>query len=104
MHETFEGFHALVRYRDAGLLVGLALVQTLTRGFLSVFLVVIAFKLLGTGASGVGVLTAAVGIGAVAGSLAASMFVSGRRLAVLQGVGVALWGSRSRSAARSRTR
>jgi hypothetical protein len=37
-------------------------------------------------------LTAAVGAGAVAGSLGASMFVRGRHLAVLEGFGVMLWG------------
>jgi MFS family permease len=91
-HETAEGFRALVRYRDAGLLIGLALAASLTRGFLNVFVVVIALELLGTGAPGVGVLTAAVGAGAVAGSLGGSVLVSGRRLAALEGVGVALWG------------
>jgi MFS family permease len=92
LRETVEGFRALARYRDAGLLMGLGLVQTLTRGFLNVFLVVVAIELLGIGAPGVGVLTAAVGAGAVAGSLGASMFVSGRRLATVEGVGIALWG------------
>jgi MFS family permease len=90
--ETAEGFRALVRYRDAGLLFGIGLGQTLTRGFLNVFLVVMAIELLDTGDSGVGVLTAAVGAGAVAGSLVASMFVGGRRLAVVEGIGVMLWG------------
>jgi len=91
-HETAEGFRALVRYRDAGLLIGLGLAQTLTRGFFNVFVVVIALELLDMSAPGVGVLTAAVGAGAVAGSLGASMLVSGRRLATLEGLGVALWG------------
>jgi MFS family permease len=90
--ETADGFRALVGYRDAGLLLGLALAQTLTRGFLTVFLVVIALDLLDTGDPGVGLLTAAVGAGAVAGSLGAAMFVRGRRLATLEGIGVALWG------------
>jgi Cyclic nucleotide-binding domain len=44
------------------------------------------------GDSGVGLLTAAVGAGAVAGSLGASMVVRGRHLAVVEGIGVALWG------------
>ena len=92
VHETAQGFQALARHRPAGLLVGLTLAQTASRGFLNVFLVVIAFELLGTGDPGVGLLTAAVGAGAVAGSLGASMFVTGRRLAVVQGIGVALWG------------
>lgn len=91
-HETLDGFLALGRYRDAGLLIGLGLAQTLTRGFLNVFVVVIALELLDMGNPGVGLLTAAVGAGAVLGSLAASMFVSGRRLAALEGIGVALWG------------
>lgn len=90
--ETLQGFRALARYRDAGLLMGLGLAQTLTRGFLNVFVVVIALDLLGMGDAGVGLLTAAVGAGAVVGSLGASMFVSGRRLAALEGIGVALWG------------
>jgi MFS family permease len=92
VRETAEGFRALVRYRDAGLLFGIAFGQTLTRGFLNVFLVVLALELLDSGDSGVGLLTAAVGAGAVAGSLGASLVVRGRRLAVLQGIGVMLWG------------
>jgi MFS family permease len=92
VRETAEGYRGLVRHRDAGLLFGIGLGQTLTRGFLNVFLVVMALELLDTGDSGVGVLTAAVGAGAVAGSLGASMLVRGRRLAVLAGIGVMLWG------------
>jgi MFS family permease len=92
VRETTEGYRGLVRYRDAGLLFGIALGQTLTRGFLNVFVVVMALELLDTGDSGVGLLTAAVGAGAVAGSLAASVLVSGRHLAVVEGIGVMLWG------------
>jgi MFS family permease len=91
-HETLEGFQALLSYRDAGLLFGLGLLQTLTRGFFTVLVVVVALELMEMGEPGVGVLTAAVGAGAVAGSLGASMFVKGRRLAVLEGIGVVLWG------------
>jgi MFS family permease len=92
VQETAEGFRALLHYRDVGVLIGLAVAQTLTRGFFNVFVVVVALDLLGTGAPGVGVLTAAVGAGAVASSLGASAFVSGRRLAILEGIGVMLWG------------
>ena len=92
VRETAEGFRALVRFRDAGLLFGIALGQATTRGFFNVFVVVMALELLDTGDSGVGLLTAAVGVGAVAGSLGASMLVTGRRLAVVVGIGVALWG------------
>jgi MFS family permease len=92
VQETMEGFRALVRYRDAGLLFGIGLGQTITRGFFNVFVVVMALELLDTGDSGVGLLTAAVGVGAVAGSLGASMLVRGRRLAAVVGIGVMLWG------------
>jgi MFS family permease len=92
VRETTKGFRALVRYPDAGVLFGIALGQTLTRGFLNVFLVVMALELLDMGDSGVGVLTAAVGAGAVAGSLGASLVVRGRHLAVVEGIGVMLWG------------
>jgi Cyclic nucleotide-binding domain/Major Facilitator Superfamily len=92
VHETVDGFRAVARYRDPGVLIALALAASLTRGFLNVFVVVVALDLLATGASGVGILTAAVGAGAVAGSLAAFVFVSGRRLATMEGIGVILWG------------
>jgi MFS family permease len=92
VRETVEGYRAFPRYRDAGLLMGLGLAQTLTRGFLNVFLVVVALELLGMGEPGVGLLTAAVGAGAVASSLSASMFVTGQRLASVAAIGVALWG------------
>ena len=62
-------------------LIGLGLAQTMTRGFLTVFVVVIPIDLLHMGEPGVGLLTAAVGAGAVASSLGAVMFVPGTRLA-----------------------
>jgi MFS family permease len=92
VHETVEGFQALGRYRDAGLLIGLALVQSLTQGFLTVFVVVLALEQLDLGAPGVGLLTAALGAGAVVSSLGASMCLTGARLAALEGLGVLLWG------------
>lgn len=92
VRETVDGYRAVVAHPDAGVLFRIGLGQTLTRGFLNVFLVVVALELIQSGDSGVGVLTAAVGAGAVAGSLGASMFVRGRHLAVLEGIGVMLWG------------
>jgi MFS family permease len=92
LSQVGEGFRALAGQREASLLVRLALAQTFTRGCLTVLLVVVAFDLLGTGAAGAGVLTAALGVGAVAGSVGALASVTGRRLATIQAVGVALWG------------
>ena len=90
--EAIDGFRALRRYPDVFLLVRLTLTQAITRGCFSVLVVVVAIDVLDTGESGVGVLTAAIGAGAVLGSLGVSMFADGRRLAVLLGAGVALWG------------
>jgi MFS family permease len=67
--------------------------QTFSRGALSVFSVLVAVDMLGLGEPGVGTLTAAVGAGAIAGSLFASMFVGNRRLAIWFGAGVGLWGA-----------
>jgi MFS family permease len=71
---------------------GLGMAQTFTRGALTVFTVVVALDLLDTGEPGVGTLTAAIGAGAVVGSLIASLLVGSRWLAQWFGVGVALWG------------
>jgi len=66
--------------------------QTLTRGALTVFSVLVAVDLLDLGQAGVGTLTAAMGAGAVLGSLFALMYVGNRRLATWFGAGVAIWG------------
>jgi MFS family permease len=78
--------------RHLTVLVVLAEVQTVMRGALTVFSVVLAMDLLDMGESGVGTLGAAVGAGAVLGSLAVSMLVGNHRLARWFGIGVALWG------------
>ncbi len=79
VNEAAEGIRAVIRNRDVALIMGLAAAQTFTRGALTVFTVVVAIDLLGTGEPGVGTLTAAVGAGAVLGSLAASLLVGTRR-------------------------
>jgi MFS family permease len=90
--EAIDGFRALRRHPDVFLLVRLTLTQAITRGCFSVLVVVVALEVLDVGESGVGVLTAAVGAGAVVGSLGVSLFADGRRLARLLGTGVVLWG------------
>ena len=90
--DAAEGIRAIVRNRDLALFMGLALAQTFSRGALTVFTVVVALDLLRTGEPGVGTLTAAIGAGAVIGSLAASLLVGSQRLAQWFGIGVALWG------------
>jgi MFS family permease len=89
---ALEGIRVVSHNADLALIMGLAAAQSLTRGALTVLTVVIAIDLLGTGEPGVGVLTAAIGAGAVLGSLAASLLVGTRRLGAWFAVGVALWG------------
>jgi MFS family permease len=87
-----EGIRVVRQSRDIALIMGLAAAQAFTRGALTVLTVVVAIDLLETGEPGVGILTAAVGAGAVLGSLVASLLVGTRRLGAWFAVGVALWG------------
>ncbi len=91
-HEAAEGMRAIAGNRDLALVLALVGAQTFTRGALTVFSVVVAIELLETGESGVGTLMTAVGVGAVLGSLAASLLVGTHRLGSWFAVGVALWG------------
>lgn len=88
-----EGFRTIGANRALGLLTGLTALQTLTRGALTVLLVVLPLDVFGSGEAVVGVLTAAVGAGAVLGSLSSALLVGRGGLARWFGVGVALWGA-----------
>jgi MFS family permease len=90
--EAAEGVRAVARNRNLILIFALAAVQALTRGALTVLSVVVAIELLDTGEPGAGALMAAVGVGAVLGSLAASLLIGTGRLGSWFAVGVALWG------------
>lgn len=90
--EAVEGFAALGRYKDVALITGIALAQTFTRGCVNVLVVIVAIELLANGEAGVGVLSGAIGAGAVVGSLAAALLARSHALARWEGVGVALWG------------
>jgi len=91
--QVLQGFQTIAADRGLALITGLGLVQTFTRGCLAVLTVVVAFDLLDTGNSGVGVLIAAVGAGGMLGSLLAFGLVGRGRLALWFGVGVALFGA-----------
>ncbi|MFB6612081.1 MFS transporter [Agromyces sp. NPDC056379] len=90
--EAADGVRAVTANRDLMLILGLAAAQALTRGALTVLSVVVAIELLGTGEPGVGALMTAVGVGAVLGSLAASLLVGTGRLGIWFAAGVGLWG------------
>lgn len=90
--EAAEGIRAVTQSRDLQLILWLAAAQSLTRGALTVFSVVVAVGLLDTGDAGVGALMTAVGVGAVIGSLGASFLVGAARLGAWFAVGVGMWG------------
>jgi predicted MFS family arabinose efflux permease len=92
VHELREGARALVGNRPVRLLVGLFGAQAFVRGALGVFLVVVAIDLLGIGESGVGVLTAAFGVGGILGALAGITLVGGGRLGRPFQLALAGWG------------
>ncbi len=92
VREAAEGIRVVAHHRDLALVLGLAAAQSFTRGALTVFSVVVSIELLGRGEPGAGTLMTAVGVGAVLGSLAASLLVGTRRLGAWFALGVALWG------------
>jgi len=91
--DILEGFRTIAGDRRLSLITMLGVVQTFTRGCLTVFAVVVAIDLLDTGDPGVGVLNSAVGAGGVLGSLVAFALVRRGGLATWFGVGVALFGA-----------
>ena len=91
VREVAEGLEIIGREPDIRLITVLGSLQTFTRGCFTVFAVVVALQLLGLHASGVGVLTAGFGAGAILGSFAASMLVGSPGLGRWFAVGVAGW-------------
>src|SRR5215212_1194858 len=92
-HEMLRGFATIAANRGLALITALGVVQTFTRGCLTVFAVVVAIDLLGTGDPGVGVLNAAVGAGGLLGSVLAFRLVGRGALASWFGAGIALFGA-----------
>lgn len=92
MSEVAHGIRASAANADVRWLMGLAGTQTFLRGCLNVFTVVLAIDVLERGESGVGVLQAALGVGAVVGSIGTTRLVGARRMAAWFGAGVAMWG------------
>jgi hypothetical protein len=89
--EIVQGFTTIAADRRLTLMTGLGVLQTFTRGCLTVFAVVVSIELLGAGEAGVGVLNAAVGAGGILGSLLAFGLVGRGGLAAWYGVGIALF-------------
>jgi MFS family permease len=89
---AFAGFGALARTPRLRLVVGLVAAQTVVDGALDVLIVVLALETLEAGASGLGFLNSAAGVGGVVAALAAGGFAARGRLASSLGVGITLWG------------
>jgi hypothetical protein len=86
------GISALVHTRGAWPLIVPIAGQTFVRGALNVLAVAVALQLFGLGQSGVGWLSAAMGLGALLGVPLALLLVRGRRCARPFGAAIAGWG------------
>jgi MFS family permease len=91
MRLLLGGFRAVVRRPRPRLVVGLIFAQTFVRGCLNVLIVVAAFRVLDAGASAVGYMTAAVGVGGLFGAIGA-VTLERRRLAASFGLALVFWG------------
>jgi MFS family permease len=90
--ELVAGVRTLREEPAARIVVLLISAQTFVFGALTVLVVVLALEVLDTGASGVGFLNSALGVGGLLGSLAAFALVGRPRLAGSFGLGIVLWG------------
>jgi MFS family permease len=90
--QVAEGIGAVRGDARLRLLLGLFAAQTFVDGALAVLLAAVALDLLGLGEAGLGLLSAAVGVGGLAGIAASAALTGRRRLAPAFGVGMVLWG------------
>jgi MFS family permease len=88
----FAGFGVTWRTPDLRLLTGVLSGQALTAGCINVLVVVTALALLELGEGGVGLLDAAVGLGALLGAVVIVPLVHRTRLTIPLVVGALLWG------------
>jgi MFS family permease len=90
--EALAGFRAIAGEGRLRLIVSLFAGQTFVDGVLNVLVVVLAFEVLEEGATAVGYLNSAIGIGGLAGALGAMMLIGRGRLANGFGFGMLLFG------------
>jgi MFS family permease len=82
-----------LRNGDVRLLLSLALVQAVVHGGFSVLVAPLAIEELGLGEGGVGLLTAAFGVGSLLGSVVLFGLAGSGRLGIVVVVGLVLWGA-----------
>lgn len=87
-----HGFRALAERPPAATLMASFGVQVFVRGALTTLLVLLAIEVLGAGSGGVGVLTAAIGLGGLVGALVALALGAGSRLAPAFSLALVGWG------------
>jgi hypothetical protein len=91
--EAIAGFVTVARDSRLRLIVGLFSLQTLVYGGFVVLTAVAAIRLLDLGSPGIGYLNAALGVGGLIGGFVAVGLVGVRRLALVFGVALILWGT-----------
>jgi MFS family permease len=92
-HEALAGFRTISQDSRLSLIIGLFAAQTFVYGGLTVLIAVASIQLLGLGSPGIGYLNAALGVGGLIGGVVAVTLVGVRRLALIFGVGLVLWGT-----------
>jgi MFS family permease len=90
--EATAGFRIVAAVPQLRVLSGLFAAQTFVDGALGVIMVVLALDTLDIGASGLGLLNSASGIGGIVGGVLAAALVARGRLAGDFGIGLVLWG------------
>ena len=89
---AMAGFREISADAGAALLVAMVAAQYVVVGLLDILAVVLAFDVLGLGDAGPGLLTSALGVGAVLGASASLALVGRRALAPALALGIALTG------------
>jgi MFS family permease len=92
-HEALAGFRTIWHDSRLRLIVGLFAAQTLVYGAFVVLTAVAAIRLLDLGSPGIGYLNAALGVGGLVGGIVAVALVGVRRLALVFGLALILWGA-----------
>jgi predicted MFS family arabinose efflux permease len=87
------GVSELVARRPAGMVMVSLFSQTVVRGALTTFIAILAIEVLGMGDAGVGILGAAIGLGGIAGALAALGVGAERRLVTIFVIALVGWGA-----------
>jgi MFS family permease len=92
LRESLVGFRTIVAEPKLRLLSGLFAAQTFVDGALSVLIVVLALETMDIGASGLGLLNSASGVGGVIGAVLAAALVARSKLGRDFGIGIVFWG------------